>query len=57
MRLRQVWCKAARGVLRSACRGVELAHELAVCGAGRGQVLVTVVELEAEVDGLLLEVC
>jgi hypothetical protein len=25
-----------RGVSASACRGVELADELAVCGAGRG---------------------
>ena len=37
------------------CRGVELGHELTVGGAGRGQVLVAFLELQAQVDGLLLE--
>ena len=40
---------------RSACRGVELGHELTVGGPGRGQVLVAFLELQAQVDGLLLE--
>ena len=39
-----------------AWRGVELGHELAVGGPGRGEVLVAFFELEAQVDGLLFEV-
>ena len=39
-----------------AWHGVELGHELAVGGAGRGEVLVAFFELEAQVDGLLLQV-
>jgi hypothetical protein len=35
---------------------VELGHELAVGGAGGGEVVVAFVELLAQVDGLLLEV-
>ena len=44
-----------RGVSSAACRGVELGHELAVGGAGGGEVLVPFLELQAQVDGLLLE--
>ena len=40
----------------AACRGVELGHEFAVGGPGGGEVLVAFFELEAQVDGLLLEV-
>ena len=36
-------------------RGVELGHELAVGGAGRGEVLLAFLELQAQVNGLLLE--
>ena len=43
------------GVSSVSCRGVELGHELAVGGAGGGEVLVAFFELEAQVDGLLLE--
>jgi len=43
------------GVSLVACRGVELGHELPVGGAGRGQVLAAFLELQAQVDGLLLE--
>jgi hypothetical protein len=39
-----------------AWRGVELAHELAAGGSGRGEVLALFFELEAQVDGLLFEV-
>ena len=39
-----------------AWRGVELGHELAVGGPGRGEVLALFFELEAQVDGLLFEV-
>jgi hypothetical protein len=41
-----------------ACRGgvVELGYELAVGGAGGGEVLVAFAELEAQVGGLLFEV-
>ena len=42
--------------MSGSCRGVELGHEFAVGGAGRGQVLVAFLELEAQVGGLLLEV-
>jgi hypothetical protein len=35
---------------------VELGHELAVGGAGGGEVLVAFAELEAQVGGLLFEV-
>ena len=35
------------------CRGVELGHELAVRGPGRGQVLALFFELEPQVDDLL----
>ena len=45
-----------RGVSSVACRGVELGHELAVGGAGGGEVLVAFFELQAQVDGLLFEV-
>ena len=37
------------------CRGVELGHELAVGVPCRGEVLVAFFELQAQVDGLLLE--
>ena len=37
-------------------RGVELGHELAVGGPGRGEVLVAFGELEPQVGGLLFEV-
>ena len=40
----------------ASCRGVELGHELPVRGPGRGQVLLAFPELQAQVDGLLLEV-
>ena len=53
-RARQVWCKGDTRV-HSACRGVELGHELAVGCPGGGQVLVAFVELHAQVDDLLLE--
>ena len=43
------------GVSSVPCRGVELGHELAVGGPGGGEVLVAFLELEAQVDGLLLE--
>ena len=38
------------GVSSVPCRGVELGHELPVGGAGRGQVLVAFLELQAQVD-------
>ena len=41
---------------RCRARGVELGHELTVGGAGRGEVLVAFLELQAQVDGLLFEV-
>ena len=44
-----------RGVSSVPCRGVELGHELPVGGAGRGQVLLAFLELQAQVNGLLLE--
>ncbi|MEU4507730.1 hypothetical protein [Streptomyces sp. NPDC024089] len=37
------------------CRSIELGRELAVGGASGGEVVVTVLELELEVDGLLFE--
>ena len=40
----------------SACRGVELGHELAVGGPGGGEVFVAFFEPEAQVGGLLLKV-
>jgi hypothetical protein len=43
------------GVSSVPCRCVELGHELTVGGAGRGQVLVAFLELQAQVNGLLLE--
>jgi len=46
---------ARAGVSRPACRGVELGHELAVGGPGRGEVVIAFGDLEAQVDGLLLE--
>jgi hypothetical protein len=45
-RARQLWCK---GDTPSSPGGVDLAYEFAVGGAGGGQVLVTFVELRAEV--------
>ena len=39
-----------------ACGGVELGREFPVGGPGRGEVLIAFGELEAQVDGLLLEV-
>jgi hypothetical protein len=41
-----------RGCVSSA---VELGHELAVSGAGGGEVVVTVLELELHVDDMLFE--
>ncbi len=37
------------------CRRVELGHELAVGGAGGGEVLTGLLELETQVDDVLLE--
>jgi hypothetical protein len=44
------------GVSWPACRGVELCHELAVGGPGRGEVVIAFGDLEPQVDGLLLVV-
>jgi hypothetical protein len=51
-----VWCNYRSGVSPVSCRGVDLGHELAVGGPGCGEVLVAFFELEAQVDGLLLQV-
>jgi hypothetical protein len=51
-----VWCNTTRGVSSVSCRGVELGHEFAVGSACGSEVLVAFLELEAQVDGLLLEV-
>jgi hypothetical protein len=50
-------CGASTGCGASSvsCRGVELGHELTVGCAGCGQVLLPLLELQAQVDGLLLE--
>jgi hypothetical protein len=51
-----VWCNYRSGVSPVSCCGVELRHELAVGGPGRGEVFVAFLELAAQVDGLLLQV-
>ena len=51
-RVRQLWCKD--DTPSSSCC-VEPGHELAVGGAGGGEVLVTLVEFRAEIGELLLE--
>ena len=43
------------GVSSVPFRCVELVHEFTVGGAGRGEVLVAFLELQAQPDGLLLE--
>ncbi len=53
----QVWCKCTWrgcGAGRGGC-DVELGHELAVGGAGWGQALVRLLNLQAQVSDLLLE--
>lgn len=47
------WCGARVAVTSRG--GVEAGHQFAVRGAGRGEVLVSFLELQAQVDGLLLE--
>ena len=51
--MQATWCGVSLGVLAVV---VELGHELAVGGAGGGEVLVAFLELQAQVDGLLFEV-
>jgi hypothetical protein len=49
----QVWCKCDTPGLSARWSGVELGHELSVGGAGGGEVLVALLELDVEVDSLL----
>jgi hypothetical protein len=48
--------QVAGGVSLGGVGGVDSGHEFAVGGAGGGEVLVALLELQAQVDDLLLEV-
>ena len=50
-----MWCKWARESSPGGVGGVEAGHELAVGGAGCGEVGVAFGELQAQVDDLLFE--
>ena len=54
--VQQVWCKWLMGRSPVGGGGVDAGHQLAVGGAGGGEVLVAFVELQAQLDGLLFEV-
>ena len=54
--MQQVWCKWAGGGSPVVVSEVDAGHQFAVGGAGGGEVLVAFAELQAQVDGLLLEV-
>ena len=55
MSAQQVWCWRPGGSC-AACGRVELGHELAVCGTGGGEVLVSFFELEMQIGHVLFEV-
>ena len=50
-----MWCNVLARRVTGVWRGVELGHELAVGGPGGGEVFALFFELEAQVDGLLLQ--